>query len=473
MQKLSEDKSVQKKRRLVVLGAGESGVGAAILAKDKGMEVFVSDFGKVADKYAAVLDNEGIRWEQGGHNMQEILMADEVVKSPGIPPTAPVVMALSENKIPILSEIEFAARYTDATMICITGSNGKTTTTLLTYHILIKAGLDVGLAGNVGKSLAFQVSRAPHKVYVIELSSFQLENMYDFKAHIAMMLNITPDHLDRYDFKMQNYIDAKFRILQNMTSDDNFVYWQDCPVIRQQLAERLTTEAKLMPFAEKRERSDYSWCTVTSCGFIDQKGDIEIDTPVNSLVMPREQLSLSGLHNLYNSMAATTACCLMGVAPDVICEGLNDFPGVEHRLEFVADIDGVRYINDSKATNVDSTWYALESMKGKNTVLILGGKDKGNDYSQIEQLVREKVKAIVCMGVHNEKLLDFFNGKVDHIEDTHSLSDAIDACRRLSSTGDTVLLSPCCASFDLFKSYEDRGEQFKEKVRAIGGHNKA
>jgi len=453
-------------KRLVVLGAGESGVGAAILAKDKGMSVFVSDFGKVAPKFVEQLDREGIRWEQGTHTMEEILKADEVVKSPGIPPTAPVVKALREKNIPILSEIEFAGRYTDSTMICITGSNGKTTTTLLTYHILRKAGVDVGLAGNVGKSLALQVSRDPHRVYVIELSSFQLENMYDFHAHIAMMLNITPDHLDRYDYKMQNYIDAKFRILRNMTGNDYFVYWQDCPVIKEQLETRVTTDARLMPFAVKSETSDYNGRTVSSAAYVDSDGNLEIHTPEGGFAMVRNALSLPGRHNLYNSMAAALACTLMGIDADIIREGLGDFPGVEHRLEFTAEIDGVRYINDSKATNVDSTWYALESMNGKNTVLILGGKDKGNDYSQIESLVKEKVKAIVCMGLHNEKLLDFFTGKVDEIVDTHTLDDAIEACRRLVSPGDTVLLSPCCASFDLFNSYEDRGEKFKAKVRS-------
>lgn len=455
------------KKRIAVLGAGESGVGAAILAKDKGMEVFVSDFGTVPARFAQELDREAIRWEQGGHTLQEILAADIVIKSPGIPPTAPVVRAVREKGIPVLSEIEFAGRFTDAKMICITGSNGKTTTTLLTYHILKKAGVNVGLAGNVGKSLALQVSRDPHSVYVIELSSFQLENMYDFKADIAMMLNITPDHLDRYDYKMQNYIDAKFRILQNMTTKDYFVYWQGCPVIREQLQTRVTTEARLMPFSEHPETTVYNGKSVTSTAYVDEADRLVVNTPVNSMEMSRSELSLSGLHNLYNSMAAATACCLMGLDTAVIREGLSDFPGVEHRLEFTAEIDGVRYINDSKATNVDSTWYALESMKGDNTILILGGKDKGNDYSQIEELVREKVKAIVCMGLHNEKLLDFFTGKVGDIVDTHSLDDAVEACRHLARPGDTVLLSPCCASFDLFSSYEDRGDKFKAKVRSL------
>lgn len=455
------------KKHIVVLGAGESGVGAAILAKDKGMEVFVSDFGTVPARFAKELDNEEIPWEQGGHTLEEILKADTVIKSPGIPPTAPVVKAVVDRDIPVLSEIEFAGRFTDAKMICITGSNGKTTTTLLTYHILKKAGVDVGLAGNVGKSLALQVGRDPHAVYVIELSSFQLENMYDFKADIAMMMNITPDHLDRYDYKMQNYIDAKFRILRNMTPRDYFVYWQGCPVIREQLQTRVTTEARLMPFAEHPETTVYhgEWVDSTAC--IDAEGQLVVNTPVNSMTMPRSQLSLPGLHNLYNSMAAATACCLTGIDTEVIRQGLSDFPGVEHRLEFAAEVDGVRYINDSKATNVDSTWYALESMKGRNIILILGGKDKGNDYSLIEQLVKDKVKAIVCMGLHNEKILDFFTGKVDNIADTHSLDEALEVCRQLGRPGDTVLLSPCCASFDLFSSYEDRGKKFKAKVRAM------
>ncbi|MBD5317093.1 MAG: UDP-N-acetylmuramoyl-L-alanine--D-glutamate ligase [Bacteroides sp.] len=449
---------METKKKLVVLGGGESGVGAAVLGKDKGWDVFLSDYGTVASRYAEVLDREGIEWEQGTHTMERILSADEVVKSPGISPKTPVMKAIAEKGIPVVSEIEFAGRYTDAKMVCITGSNGKTTTTLLTYHILRDAGLDVGLAGNVGKSLALQVARDPHKVYVIELSSFQLENMYSFKANVAVMLNITPDHLDRYDYKMENYVAAKFRILRNQTPTDAFIYWQDDPVIAAQL-KQVTTEAMMLPFAEAFEPGCHAW--------VDGDDDVVFETNVESMKMPRAQLSLNGLHNLYNSMAAGLSACLLDVRKDDIRRALGDFEGVEHRLEYVATVDGVRYINDSKATNVNSTWYALESMPRTGVVLILGGTDKGNDYTEIEPLVRSKVKAIVCMGKDNAKLMDFWQGKVPALFDTHSLSDAIAACRSVAVEGDTVLLSPCCASFDLFKNYENRGELFKQAVKSL------
>lgn len=447
------------KKRLVVLGGGESGMGAAILGKDKGWDVFLSDYGTVPPRYAEMLDREGIEWEQGTHTMDRILCADEVVKSPGISPKTPVMLAIAERGIPVLSEIEFAGRYTDARMVCITGSNGKTTTTLLTYHILRDAGLDVGLAGNVGKSLALQVARDPHSVYVIELSSFQLENMYRFKANIAVMLNITPDHLDRYDYKMENYVAAKFRILQNQTPTDAFIYWQDDPVIAAQL-KHVTTEAQMLPFAEHPAPGLHAWVDPDD-------DDIVFDTNVESMTMPRAQLSLNGLHNLYNSMAAGLSACLLDVRKEDIRKALSNFEGVEHRLEYVDTINGVRWINDSKATNVNSTWYALESMPSKGVVLILGGTDKGNDYSEIEPLVRSKVKAIVCMGKDNAKLMNFWQGKVAELIDTHSLDDAIAACRRVAVEGDTVLLSPCCASFDLFTSYVNRGELFKAAVKAL------
>ena len=446
-----------KQKRLVVLGGGESGVGAAILAKDKGMDVFLSDMGAIAPKYAEQLDAEGIVWEQGRHTESLILTADEVVKSPGIPPTAHIVEKIVESGVPIVSEIEFAGRYTDAKMVCITGSNGKTTTTLLTYHILKNAGLNVGLAGNVGKSLALQVAREHHDVYVIELSSFQLENMYDFKANIAVLLNITPDHLDRYDYKMQNYINAKFRIIRNQTIGDAFIFWQDDPVIQAQLRQ-ITTEASMYPFSEHNEAGVDA--------YVDANDELVLHTAHTSMKMPRADLALNGLHNLYNSMAAGLSACLLDIKKEDIRKALEDFEGVEHRLEYVDTINGVRYINDSKATNVNSCWYALESMP-KDTILILGGKDKGNDYSEIEPLIQEKVKAIVCMGKDNTKLLQFFTGKVSALRDTHSLEDAVKACAELAEEGDTVLLSPCCASFDLFKSYEDRGTQFKVAVRAM------
>ena len=446
-----------KTKKIVVLGGGESGVGAAILAKVKGMEVFLSDMGMIAPKYKQALDEAQIPWEEGTHTESMILDADEVVKSPGIPPTAPMMQKIAAKNIPVISEIELAGRYTDAKMVCITGSNGKTTTTMLTYHILKNAGVNVGLAGNVGKSLALQVAYEKHDVYVVELSSFQLENMYEFKAHIAVLMNITPDHLDRYDYKMQNYINAKFRILQNLTSQDAFIFWQDDPIIESQLRE-IETQARLFPFAETKEENTQA--------YIDAENNLMINTPSSTLTMPRADLALSGLHNLYNSMAAGLSACLLDIKKEDIRLALSNFEGVEHRLEYVATIDGVRYINDSKATNVNSCWYALESVP-KNTILILGGKDKGNDYSEIEPLVKEKVKAIVCMGKDNSKLLDFFAAKVELISDTHSIEDAVKECARIAQNGDTVLLSPCCASFDLFKSYEDRGAQFKAVVKAM------
>lgn len=446
---------MKKDNFLVVLGGGESGVGAAVLGKDKGFEVLLSDSGKIPEKYRSTLDAEQIEYEEGGHSEERILTAALVVKSPGIPPTAPLVKKLAEQGTPILSEIEFAGRYTDAKMVCITGSNGKTTTTLLTYHILKDAGLNVGLAGNVGKSLALQVARERHDVYVIELSSFQLENMYSFKADVAVITNITPDHLDRYDYKMENYVAAKFRILQNQTDEDYFIYWQDDPVVTAQIA-GMQLEAMQLPFSEMRQDGTAAW--------VDDNNIIHFHTPMDVFEIPRDRLALPGLHNLYNSMAAGLSASLMNVPEDRIVKSLADFEAVEHRLEYVDTVDGVRYINDSKATNVNSTWYALESMT-QPTVLILGGKDKGNDYTEIQDLVKEKVKAIVCMGKDNEKLMKFFGGMVPEIADTHSLEDAMAACRGFAKEGDAVLLSPCCASFDLFTSYENRGELFKEAVR--------
>lgn len=447
---------MDKKEKLVVLGGGESGVGAAVLGKVKDMDVILSDMGTIPEKYRKVLEDEGIRYEEGGHTESLLLDADIVIKSPGIPPYAPLVKKFTEKGTPVLSEIEFAGRYTDAKMVCITGSNGKTTTTLLTYHILKQAGLNVGLAGNVGKSLALQVAREKHDVYVIELSSFQLENMYDFRADIAVITNITPDHLDRYDHKMENYVAAKFRILRNQRPDDYFIYWQDDPIVREQIR-HLQIEAIQLPFGEHREEESRAWV---------ENGIVHFDTPREVWDIPRDKLALPGLHNLYNSMAAGLSASILNIKKDVIRNSLMDFEAVEHRLEYVDTINGVRYINDSKATNVNSTWYALESMSSP-TVLILGGKDKGNDYSEIEDLVKEKVKAIVCMGVDNTKLLDFFKGKVAEIRDTQSLEDAVKACAEIATDGDTVLLSPCCASFDLFHSYEERGKLFKKAVKEL------
>lgn len=439
--------------RLVILGGGESGVGAAILGKDKGMDVFLSDMGAIKPEYRETLVRESIQFEEGKHTPDLILNADIVVKSPGIPPYAPMVKQISEKGIPVLSEIEFAGRYTDAKMVCITGSNGKTTTTLLTYHILREAGINAGLAGNVGKSLALQVAREKHDVYVIELSSFQLENMYDFKADIAVIMNITPDHLDRYDHKMENYVNAKFRILRNQTPDDYFIYWEDDPIVKEQIRQ-IQIEAMQLPFSELEEDGSHAFV---------KDGVVKFITPREVWDIPRDKLSLTGLHNLYNSMAAGLSASLLDIRKEKIRAALEDFEAVEHRLEYVGTVDGVRYVNDSKATNVNSTWYALESMTTP-TVLILGGKDKGNDYTEIEELVSQKVKAIVCMGKDNAKLLDFFTGKVPEIADTHSIEEAVAECARIAGEGDTVLLSPCCASFDLFTSYEDRGRRFKSQV---------
>ena len=446
-------------RRLVVLGCGESGVGAAILGRKLGMEVLVSDFGHPDPKYISQLDERGIAHEEGGHTRSALLGADYIIKSPGIPPTAPLVVECAAAGIPILSEIEFAGWFTDSKMICITGSNGKTTTTLLTYHILRDGGLDVGLAGNVGFSLARQVAEEPHDIYVIELSSFQLENMYEFKANVAVILNITPDHMDRYDHKMELYAAAKFRILQNQTPDDYFIYWMDDPLIAEQVR-NIQSEARMLPFADHPAEGAASW--------LDERDIVHFDLPGFVWDIPRDKLSLKGRHNLYNSMAAGLSASLFDLRKEQIRASLEDFEAVEHRLEYAGTIRGAKYINDSKATNVNSTWYALDSMTTP-TILILGGKDKGNDYSEIEPLVREKVKAIVCMGVDNNKLLDFFTTKVPQIRDCHSLEEAMDACEELAEEGDTVLLSPCCASFDLFTSYEDRGRRFKESVRRRSG----
>lgn len=443
-------------KRIVVLGAGESGVGAAILAKTKGFDVFVSDKSTIKDPYKKELDSYSIPWEEGMHTEEKILSADEVVKSPGIPENAPMIVALRQRSIPIISEIEFANRYTDAKMICITGSNGKTTTTMLIHHLLKEAGLNVGLAGNIGFSLARQVALEDKDYYVIELSSFQLDGMYEFKADVAVLLNITPDHLDRYEYKFQNYINSKFRIVQNMKASDYFIYWNDDPVIQKELQTR-HIEAKKMPFALHKAAGIAAYI---------ENELMKINTQSRSVEIPVSSIPLRGTHNMYNSMAASITACLCNISDDNLRSSLQTFKGAEHRLEEVAKVGGVRFINDSKATNVNSCWYALQCMT-EPVVLILGGKDKGNDYTEIEELVKNKVKAIVCLGVDNSKLHKFFDGMVPAIEDASSMKEAIDKCYRLASSGDTVLLSPCCASFDLFKSYEDRGTQFKECVRQL------
>ncbi len=442
-------------KRIVVLGAGESGAGAAVLAQKKGFDTFVSDMSLIKDKYKKVLDERGIRWEEGHHTEELILNADEVIKSPGIPNNAPIILKLKAQGTPIISEIEFAGRYTDAKMICITGSNGKTTTTSLIYHIFKKAGLNVGLAGNIGQSLAYQVAECDYDYYVIELSSFQLDNMYKFHANIAVLMNITPDHLDRYDYQMQNYVDAKFRIIQNQTDADAFIFWNDDPVIQREL-HKYGIHGQYYPFAEHKENGVAAFS---------EDDTVHFTKPID-FNMEQEELALTGTHNLFNSMAAGISANIAGIRKECIREALHDFKGVEHRLEKVARVRGVDYINDSKATNVNSCWYALKSMKTK-TILILGGKDKGNDYNEIAELVKEKCTGLIFLGLHNEKLHDFFGGFGLPIADVQSMKDAVDAAYKMAQNGETVLLSPCCASFDLFKSYEDRGDQFKECVRNL------
>lgn len=441
--------------RLVVLGAAESGVGAAVLAQKKGYDVFVSDMGTIKDSYKRLLDSYGLPWEEGHHSEALILNADEVVKSPGIPDTAPMIQKVKAAGIPVISEIEFAGRYTNAKTICITGSNGKTTTTSLIYHILQKAGYNVGLAGNIGKSFALQVAEGEHEWYVIELSSFQLDNMYDFRADIAVLLNITPDHLDRYDFKMQNYVNAKMRILQNQRPEDTFIYWAQDEWVPNEL-HKYNSPARMLEFSDTPKEGAVAY---------EENNLLKISQPI-SFEMDADELSLLGLHNLRNSMAGALAALSAGVAPEVVREGLSDFPGVEHRLEKVCDVAGVHYINDSKATNVDACYWALAAMRTP-TVLILGGKDKGNDYHEIAELVKTKCRALVYLGADNKKLHDFFDDFGLPVEDTHSMADCVKACARLAQKGDTVLLSPCCASFDLFHNMEDRGEQFKARVREL------
>lgn len=441
--------------RLVILGAGESGAGASVLAKKEGFDVFVSDMSKIADKYKKLLDDHQIAWEEGQHTEERILAADEIIKSPGIPDKAPMVAKAVEKGIPIISEIEFAGRYTQSKMICITGSNGKTTTTSLIYHIFRQAGYDAGLAGNIGRSLALQVAEDPHEYYIIELSSFQLDNMYKFRANIAILLNITPDHLDRYDNKMQNYTDAKMRIIQNQTPQDAFIYWADDPIISEEL-KKYDIKAVLCPFSDVKKNG--------VIGYIEEgQYKLEYPTPFN---MEQESLSLTGRHNIYNSLAAGLAANIAGIKKEDIRRSLSDFPGVEHRLEKVCDVRGVHYVNDSKATNVDACWYALESMKTK-VVLIVGGKDKGNDYSPLMPLIKEKCSALVYLGADNQKLHDNFDQLGIPVRDTHSMKECMQACYELAQPGETVLLSPCCASFDLFKNMEDRGEQFKAIARSL------
>ena len=442
--------------RLVILGGGESGVGTAILGKKKGYEVFVSDLGKIKENYKEVLIINGIAWEEEKHTEDLILNADVVMKSPGIPDKSPIVKKLIEKGIPVVSEIEFAAPFTDATIIGITGSNGKTTTTMLTYHLLKSAGLNVGLGGNIGKSFAWQVVDNKYDFYVLELSSFQLDGILNFKPHIAIITNISPDHLDRYDYKYENYIDAKFRITMNQTEEDYLIYDADDEAIGEWLKAN-TTKAKLIPFSLTK--------TFSEGGYI-KNNKMEISINQEEFTMDTEHIALEGKHNMKNAMAATSVAKLMKIRKATIRESLSNFQGVEHRLEKVLKIQNVQYINDSKATNVNATFFALDSMNTP-TVWIVGGVDKGNDYNELMSLVREKVKAIICLGVDNKKIIDVFGNVVDIMIEVSNMDDAVKMAQRLSEKGDTVLLSPACASFDLFESYEDRGKQFKQAVKNL------
>lgn len=445
------------KKRIAILGAGESGVGAAILAKQQGFDVWVSDMGNIKDKYKEVLLHNEIKWEEGGHSENEIFLAKEVIKSPGIPETAPLIKALKAKDIPVLSEIEFAGRYCQGKKICITGSNGKTTTTLMLNHILDKAGLKTVACGNVGKSFAAMVALNVHDYYVIELSSFQLDDMYAFKADIAILLNITPDHLDRYEYSMEKYADSKFRIIQNQGPEDVFIYNLDDPIIKQQ-NNKLKLKQKTYAFSQEEQLTEGAWLTTNK----------QIQTNINNQQtnMSIHELAQQGKHNAYNSMASSIAGRVLEIRKEIIRESLSDFQNVEHRLEHVASVHGIQFINDSKATNVNSTWYALESME-EPTIWIAGGVDKGNDYTMLEALVKSKVAGIVCLGKDNSKLHAAFEGVVENIWDATSAEEAVGLAYRMAKKGNNVLLSPACASFDLFENYEERGNQFKRAVRAL------
>lgn len=449
-------------KKIVILGGGESGCGSAILAKIKGMETFLSDFGAIAPGYATMLDQYGIPYEQGRHTESRILDADEVVKSPGIPETAPIVVKIREAGIPVISEIEFAGRYTTGRTICITGSNGKTTTTTMVGDILRAAGYDVAVGGNIGSSFALTVATGDKPWHVLELSSFQLDGIETFRPDISVITNITPDHLDRYDHKFENYAASKFRIIMNQRPGDFFICGADCDVVRDE-TERRSPDVKILPFTAADMQIQGS---VPGQGAsMDRSGIFRASVGDRSVTIDTGRMRIKGLHNAYNAMAAALASLAAGVAPEAVERTLYDFGGVEHRMEPVATDDGVEWINDSKGTNVDSTWYALGSMT-RPTVWIAGGTDKGNDYAPLMEFARDKVKALVCLGVDNRKLLSSFGGTIPTIVETRSMHDAVMECRRLASTGDTVLLSPACASFDLFRNYEDRGRQFKSEVAA-------
>jgi len=445
-----------KNKRIVIIGAGESGTGAAVLATKQGFEVFVSDAGTIKPEYRQLLDKYNVLFEEGVHTMEMILSADEIIKSPGIPDTTNVILAIHDAQIPVISEIEFAARYTDAKKICITGSNGKTTTSSLIYYMMLQAGMNVGLAGNVGKSFALLVAEENFDYYVIELSSFQLEGMYRFKADIAILLNITPDHLDRYNYDLQKYSATKMRILQNMTKEEYFIFCSDDEITIREL-ENIVSAAQRLPFSIEEKHSPGAYI---------EDDMISIDFLNSSFSMPFSDLSLSGRHNIYNSMAAGITGRVLDIRSDFIRRALTTFPGVEHRLEKVLKIRDVEYVNDSKATNVNSTWYALESMKTP-VVWIAGGTDKGNDYSELLDIVKTKVHTMICLGIDNSKLVESFGTVVPQYVEVNSMTDALKEAYKLSKPGDTVLLSPACASFDLFNNYEDRGNQFKEGVKEL------
>jgi UDP-N-acetylmuramoylalanine--D-glutamate ligase len=444
------------KKKIVILGAGESGTGSAVLAAKRGFDVFVSDAGNVKEQYRKILESHKIKWEEKNHTEKKILSADEVIKSPGIREDAPLIVKLREKGIPVISEIEFAGRYTEGIKICVTGSNGKTTVTNLIYHILKKAGLKVAMTGNVGSSFAMAVAEGTYDYFVIELSSFQLDGMFDFKAEIAVLMNITPDHLDRYDHEFQNYIDSKFRITQNQTRSDFFIYWADDPVIKSELLKK-QFGMTLLPFSDTTADKMVSYI---------ENNELVIDYQHKTNLMTIHELALKGRHNTYNSMAAAIAAKVLNIRKDVIRESLADFQGVEHRLEPVIKVSGINFINDSKATNVNSVWYALECME-TDVIWIVGGIDKGNDYSELFPVVRKKVKAVVCLGRDNKKIVGAFKDKVPTIVETTSMEEAVRAAYYLAKKGETVLLSPACASFDLFNNYEDRGRQFKAAVRNL------
>jgi len=443
-------------QRLVILGGGESGVGTAILGKKKGYDVFVSDFGKIKNNYKEVLGLHGIKWEEEKHTEDLILNADVVMKSPGIPDKSPMVKRILEKGIKVISEIEFAIQYTKALTVGITGSNGKTTTTMLTYHLLKQGGINVGLAGNIGKSFAWQVADDKHDVYVLELSSFQLDGIIDYKPHIAIITNISPDHLDRYDYDYGKYIAAKFRITENQTEEDFLIYDADDEAITNWLKMN-KTKAQLLPFSMTKTFENGAFAT---------EENINININNEEFVMPQDKLALEGKHNVKNAMAASTVAQLLRIRKSTIRESLSDFQGVEHRLEKVLKIQNVQYVNDSKATNVNAAFYALDSMNTP-TVWIVGGVDKGNDYAELMPLVREKVKAIICLGIDNKKIIDAFGDVVDEMIEANTMVDAVKLAQRMTEKGDTVLLSPACASFDLFENYEDRGRQFKQAVQNL------